>query len=644
MSRAGSGQRPGSPERAVARARRGRPDVTYDPLVANPLHQNPLRSRSDVQRAVRDLFAPLRRYFSEGGARVRLSAAAAHFDRAAADLEGFARPLWGIVPLAVGGGAFDHWELYRRGLANGTDPGHPEYWGDIHDIDQRQVELAAIGLALRLVPQFLWEPLDAAARRKVAAYLLQGREHAFVDNNWKFFRVLIDLGLLHCGVEVDPAKRLQYLDEIEGFHVGDGWYRDGPVRRVDHYIPFAFHFYGLLYATLAEGDAARGAVYRERAARFAHDIRHWYAADGAALPFGRSLTYRFAAAGFWGALAFAGVEALPWGEIKGYYLRHLRWWATKPIADRDGVLSVGYGYPNLLMSESYNSAGSPYWAMKAFLPLALPESHPFWAAEEVAPPDFPEPVPLRHPGMVAMHMPGNLVVLSTGQEHARMRHAAEKYAKFVYSTRYGFCIEGDDRHFAAAAFDGMIGFSGDGVHFRMRESNELSLIAGDRLHARWRPWPDVLVETWLVPASPWHLRIHRITTPRPLQTKEGGFAIERADFAADVCEDRAGRAVAHGAADVSAILDLSPDRPPRDGRTASPIANTNLVVAKALLPQLSGEIAAGTTVLVTAAMALPAGDPATTALARPPSLPDLSALEADFATVGRPITAFLFAT
>ena len=617
--------------------------MTYEPRSANPLGENPLRTRADVGRAVHALFTPLLRCFSQGGARVRLSDAAAHFDRAAADLEGFARPLWGLAPLAAGGGRFEHWELYRRGLANGTDPDHPEYWGAIHDIDQRQVELAAIGLTLRLVPQLVWEPLDETARRNVAAYLLEGREHSFVDNNWKFFRVLIDLGLLHCGVEVDPAKRLQYLDEIEGFHVGDGWYRDGPVRRIDHYIPFAFHFYGLIYATLADGDAARAEIYRQRARLFARDIRHWYAADGAALPFGRSLTYRFAAAGFWGALAFAGIEALPWGEIKGYYLRQLRWWATKPIADRDGVLSIGYGYPNLLMSESYNSAGSPYWAMKAFLPLALPETHPFWAAEETKAPGFAEPVPLRHPGMVAMHTPGNLVVLASGQEHARMRHAAEKYAKFVYSTRYGFCIEGDDRNFAAAAFDGMIGFSDDGVHFRMRESNEAALIAGDRLYARWRPWPDVLVETWLVPANPWHVRLHRIITPRPLLAKEGGFAIERADFAADRCEDAAGSAVAHGRADVSAIRDLSRDAPLRDGKVASPIANTNLIVAKTLLPQLSGRIPIGTTILVTAAMALPHGGDAEQALTQLPVAPDLAELEDVISGSGQPVTAGLAA-
>lgn len=93
--------------------------------------------------------------------------------------------------------------------------------------------------------------------------------------------------------------------------------------------------------------------------------------------------------------------------------------------------------------------------------------------------------------MVAFHTPGNVVVLSSGQQHDRMRGAQEKYSKFVYSTRYAFNVEADDRHFAAAAFDGMLGLSDDGVHFRTRETMEEALIAGDCLYSRWRPWAGV---------------------------------------------------------------------------------------------------------------------------------------------------------
>ncbi|MEO8532078.1 MAG: DUF2264 domain-containing protein, partial [Deltaproteobacteria bacterium] len=434
----------------------------------------------------------------------------------------------------------------------------------------------------------------------VIAYLTKAREHDFYDNNWKFFRVLIDLGLITCGAAPDAKKRNDYLDELEPFHLGQGWYRDGPVKRIDHYTPFALHFYGLIYAELA-GDAPRAALYRDRARDFAPDIRHWFADDGAALPFGRSLTYRFACGGFWGALAFAGVEALPWGEIKGYYMRHLRWWADKPIADRDGVLSVGYGYPNLMMSESYNSAGSPYWAMKAFLPLALPADHPFWQAEELPAPMFDAPHPLPSPGMVAMHQPGNTTILCVGQEHAKMRGAAEKYSKFVYSTRYGFSIEADDRNFNSAAFDGTLGLSDDGVHLRMRETSIEAMIAGDALYTRWRPYSDVEVETWLVPAGLWHLRYHLIKTQRPLFANEGGFAVAKADFGADQHQVTSQSAHVRTPTDISVIFDTFGNR---TARVHSPTANTNLIHAKTLVPQLQIKLQPGETLLSCAVLAM----------------------------------------
>lgn len=612
--------------------------MIYDPAKANPLFGNPLKTRADLANAVNGLFEPLLPYFSEGGARVRLSAAGAIFDHAAADLEGFARPLWGIVPLAAGGGQFGHWDLYRRGLDNGTNPGHPEYWGDVADRNQRLVELAAIGFALALVPEHIWEPQPADAKQRISAYLLAARERDYVDNNWKFFRILTDLGLERVGVAVDAEKTLAYLEELEAFDIGGGWYRDGPVRRADHYIPFAMHFYGLIYTVLARGDDARKARMRARAQTFARDIRHWYGPDGAALAFGRSQTYRFAAGGFWASLAFAGLEALPYGEIKGYYMRHIRWWSKLPIADRDGILSVGYGYPNLLMSESYNSAGSPYWAFKFFLALALPEDHPFWSADEISPPAFTDPVALEKPGMVAMHTPGNIVVLSSGQEHGKMRGSNEKYAKFAYSTRYAFNIEANDRHFDAASFDNMLGLSDDGVHFRMRETLEEARIADDMLYSRWKPWADVTIETWLIPVNPWHIRLHNIITPRALSSIEGGFAIARADFARDRAEEGEGRAVWHGQADVSAIVDLG--RVKRQGHAHLPIANTNLIHAKTNLPQLRGELAEGDTWLATAVCALPLDALAKISIETPPALPDIAEIRQIFSARGRQVAAF----
>ncbi|MDM9626873.1 DUF2264 domain-containing protein [Rhizobium sp. S152] len=610
--------------------------MTYDPASANPLADNPLQTRDDMARALRDLFNPLRPYFSEGNARVRLDGAAAHFDRAAADLEGFARPLWGLAPLGAGGGAFEDWHRYAEGIANGTDPSHPEYWGTVNGRDQRMVELAALGFALALVPEKIWKPLDARARGNVIDYLKHARQFDYADNNWKFFRIFVDIALDRVGAEFDRRLTRQYLEELEGFYIGDGWYRDGNVRRIDHYIPFAMHFYGLIYSTLVDDDYAKR--YRERAVLFARDFRHWFGADGATIPFGRSLTYRFACAGFWSALAFANLEALPWGEIKSLCLQHLRWWKDKPMTNRDGVLSIGFGYPNLLMSENYNSAGSPYWAFKAFLPLALDADHPFWTAKETPPAEASAVIPQKHPGMVLMRDGGDVTALSSGQENLQMRFGTEKYAKFAYSSRYGFSVESDERNFAGAAFDSALAFSDDGLHYRVREACSEAKLAGDVLYSRWSPFADVDVETWLVPSAPWHIRVHRITTPRPLQTAEGGFAIARRDFELDRLVADDGSAHVIGEEDFSGIRDIG-STAKRVGLAQKAPPNTNMIVAKTLVPQLRGQIPTGETILMTAVLAAHdtgavAGDWTT-----PPAAPDLAALRRLVETEGVRVSA-----
>jgi len=75
---------------------------------------------------------------------------------------------------------------------------------------------------------------------------------------------------------------------------------------------------------------------------------------GRAIPFGRSVGYRFAMVSFWGALAYADVELpapLTWGMVKGIVMRHLRWWQTQPdIWSPSGTLTIGYSYPNMYVS------------------------------------------------------------------------------------------------------------------------------------------------------------------------------------------------------------------------------------------------------------------------------------------------------
>lgn len=560
----------------------------------NPLDKNPLKTRDDFAASVVQLWEPLKPRFSPGCARVSLAATGAHFTVAAAELEGYARPLFGLAPLAAGGLPFADWDMMAKGFANGMDPSHPEYWGDIYDMDQRLVESAAIGFGLLLAKDKLWDPLPQDKKDNIARWLRSALTRRVADNNWHFFHVFGSLALSHCGVDHDLTIREAALDRLEEFYVDEGWYSDGHTRRYDHYVPFAMHFYGLIYAKLAPHDEARAERFRERARIFARNFRTWFASDGASVPYGRSMTYRFAQAAFWGALAYADVEALPWGQIRSLWSDNIRWWAKKDYFDRDGISPVGYLYPNYLMSERYNSPGSPYWSMKAYLPLALPGDHPFWTAEEQPLPSDPSVTATAVNGTLSFEAGGSRVLFPACSEmRFNQRAGPEKYGKFAYSSGFGFSIDHDRTAFLACAFDNMIAFSKDCRSFSMRSDIEDARIGEDWLWSRWSPEHGIEVETLLLATPPWHVRIHRIVSDASVYTVEGGFAIERTD--AEPLEEMAKGtdAVVRAQTATSFARDLS-DKP-RRGRVLRAIPNSSLYYPRTYVPQFLSWIGPGET-------------------------------------------------
>lgn len=274
------------------------------------------------------------------------------------------------------------------------------------------------------------------------------------------------------------------------------------------------------------------------------------------------MTYRFAFAAFWAAVAVAGVE-LPapvndLGTVKGLLLRHLRWWSKKPdIFNSDGVMNIGFTYPNMYLAEDYNSPQSVYWCLKSMLILLLPSSHPFWQAEEL-----PHPVlqkdkqlwvcktiwPPRHivDSSLAHHY-----FLSAGQMTVVPHKAKEaKYCKFAYSSAFGFSVPSTGGGtLGQLAPDSTLCISIDGGEtFKPRWSSEDATLdsvslAGQRVDALkgvWKPWKKLglQIETTLVPLRDvypgWHVRVHRVSWSKDAEAKllddkirlvDGGFSI-----------------------------------------------------------------------------------------------------------------------
>jgi hypothetical protein len=603
-------------------------DMTVRRLAeCNPMNGNPLKTRADVQRAASALVAPVLPWFSQGNARVRLGVGGVHYGSAAAEMESLVRPLWGIVPLLAGGAEFEQAHRWAEGLDHGTDPAHPEYWGDVGPFDQRMVEMAGLALSVLLKPEIFWDPMSDEAKTRAEKWLLSINEHPTADNNWLYFRVLTNLALRHVGRQWSEAAVREALDRLDEFHIGNGYYRDGKWYQIDYYLPMGFHFYGLIVAKLVPDLFPDHATrYRERARTFAQDFQHWFADDGAAVPFGRSMTYRFAQAAFWSACAFADEEVLPWGRIKGLLLRHLRWWADQPITDRDGMLSIGYAYPNLLMSEAYNAPGSPYWSLKTFLILALPEDHPFWTAEEEMPETLPGGrVVAEAGGFIARRGPGEALVLTGGQDGREHRGYDAKYGRFAYSSAFAFSLASDawgpDRPERSAVDCGLM-ISRDGSAWLSRCRITEAGIQSNMAWGVWRPDERLTIETWLdVANAGWHVRLHKITSDVPLHIAEGGFAVDRTGDGHQSPEEwfdiSEGRGSVRSLSAVSTLVDLSGNREASIVRAAP---NTNLRFPRTFFPRLAGQAPAGTSYVATAAFAVPDKDAPISALVLPPTL------------------------
>lgn len=553
-----------------------------------------LSTKQDFQALMHLFLDPLKPYYSAGGARLHLGETGVTYGQAAIELEAFSRPLWALVPFWMGGGSDPEFEdIYRRGLAAGSDPENPEYWGDCKDYDQCFVEMAAIACGLLNAPEKLWDPLSGAEKQNLARWLDQINHHQIPECNWQFFMILVNLALKKCGMPYDPENMARGLARIDSYYSGDGWSTDGASPQKDYYIPWAIQYYGVLYAKFAaDTDPDRAALYRSRAELFARQFIYWFDENGAALPYGRSLTYRFAQNCFWAACVWAGLEPFPLGVMKGLIVRNFNWWLDQKMFDRDGILTIGYCYPQMYMAERYNAPGSPYWGMKSFILLALPDSHPFWSAETEPMPALDALKPMPHANMLVARTKGRVTAYAAGVNEGHGHgQFPEKYAKFAYDTRFGFCASRSREVIYQAAPDSMLAFVIDDNVF-VRKVSLSHEIRADRVVSKWSPFPGITVTTTVLPTADGHIRRHEIESAYPCEAYDCGFAVP--NFAPGYVESTAGGAATARNAAVSCTVSGS-----GEGTVIKCDPNVSLYSTNVCIPAVRYAIPEGRTVIET---------------------------------------------
>ena len=153
--------------------------------------RNALENRSDAFKLLLSIIRPLKRFFTDEGSFLILASKESTYSVKASYMEAYSRLLWGLVPFWKAGcreGEIE--DIYRKGLASGTDRDNPGYWGECKDRNQKFVEMAAIGYALMYAPDVIWEPLEEKKKENVFNFLDEINRHELVQNNFsKQFRL-----------------------------------------------------------------------------------------------------------------------------------------------------------------------------------------------------------------------------------------------------------------------------------------------------------------------------------------------------------------------------------------------------------------------------------------------------------------------
>jgi hypothetical protein len=482
-------------------------------------------------------------------ARLRIPGPRSHHGQVADELEGFSRSMFMAGPwmsssegdtLTFGSESINVSEFYRRGILAGTDPKHPEYWGDIEDTTQHLVEMAALSWGLFLSREKIWDKFSPAEKEQVGGYLHSCNDAKYFQNNWLLFSVITNAVLKRLGMPYSQENLDERLTACDHMYVGEGWYRDGSINRIDYYNSWGFHFYYLLWMII-DGDSRPdlAEMHKQRVREFARDFRYFISGDGSAPCWGRSMIYRF---GYLSSIAlgqYLDCLDISAGEVKTICNSTMNFYFNQPILTDRNHLSMGWLRPSEWVLENYNCGGSPLWATKAFSLLFLPESDPFWSTPEEPLPihqgDFSKP--LKEAGLVMVgHKESGHVQIVNQKPYHNMPWYNAKYTKFVYSSIF---TQDGRKIYGSYNCDNALTFSHDGINFRERWKHENLYTVRDFAVSKYQMYDEVedwraeifqnefgWITTSILVKDDFMINLHKVSpTIEGMTFREGGFPL-----------------------------------------------------------------------------------------------------------------------
>ena len=476
-------------------------------------------------------------------------------------VESFCRPLWGIGPVLGSGKQFyieaegqqlEVCSWLRQCVLTATDESSPYNWNPVEGMDetsyynQMKTELAGLLVGMYFARNVLWDVFTPKEQKQIADWIYHINQKAYEvvwDCNHIWFIVLCVTVLKKFGFVYAQTEHIlqEGLARLDKMYVENGFYQDGKFGRFDYYNPWAMHTYPLLWSLIADetftGYHAHCAAYRQRTEELLPYYSHMFDANGCNVPFGRSLTYRFAASSIFPAALAAGCNFDP-GLAREITLKNISFFANNAALE-DGILPPGFLYNAPQTVENYTSDGGAYWCSKAFLALLLPPEHSFWAAPA-------RQLPTQEPFFVQtgsrkiqMPLTGNAntgVTLYNNTAHYLQDQQKTQwfldmagfYSKFAYNSRAGFGISTRDE---VSADNMIVLLTPDGTMESHRMGFEVlgTEQEGKVLVSKHQPFSNdaktYITSKVLILSPEMHMRMHKVVLSQPYRVREGGFCV-----------------------------------------------------------------------------------------------------------------------
>lgn len=274
-------------------------------------------------------------------------------------------------------------DYYRQQLRNMNDPSKAGYIQHRNGgASQTLVEFGALALSLTVMPEIIWEPLAQKEKDDLAALMLSYGNGPTIGSNWRFFNIFVMSFFKDHGYEVNDDYMNELLQKSLAQYRGYGWYNDSPAY--DYYSMWAFQMYGMIWAQYY------GEKFNPEAGRqFVNNFRdlvpnypYMFAEDGKMNMYGRSITYRIAAAVPFPLMGWLNDPSINYGWMRRIASSTLLQFLENPALMEDRVPTLGFYGAFEPAVQIYSCRGSVYWMGKAFLGLLLPPDNPFWTAVE----------------------------------------------------------------------------------------------------------------------------------------------------------------------------------------------------------------------------------------------------------------------